>query len=114
MLFNLTLLRPHKSWGILFILLCLASLGWSQNNVSIGTTEVNTKAVLWLKGNGTNQGLLLPVISNRISFTGLTTSERGMIVYDLSDNRVYYWTGTDWTAASGGSGGGTDQTLTLN
>lgn len=86
-----------------------------NSNISIGTNQLKDKAILWLKGNGANQGLLLPVVSNRTAFTGLNNSDdKGMIVYDLSDNKVYYWNGTAWVEAGSSGGAAGNQQLTLN
>ncbi len=92
---------------------CISSIaGYSQNsNVSIGTESLKDRAILWLKGNG-NQGLLLPVVSNRSAFTGLNNSDdKGMLIFDSSDNKIYYWNGTAWVETGGG---GSNQTLSLN
>ena len=90
------------------------SLHAQNTNLSVGTEQIKDRAVLWLKGNGTNQGLLLPTVSNRSAFTGLNNSDdKGMLIYDLSDNRIYYWNGTGWTD-TGSGGGGTNQQLSLN
>ena len=88
---------------------------YAQNtNLSVGTEQIKDRAVLWLKGNGTNQGLLLPTVSNRSAFTGLNNSDdKGMLIYDLSDNKIYYWNGTGWTD-TGSGGGATNQQLSLN
>lgn len=91
-----------------------STAGYSQNsNVSIGTESLKDRAILWLKGNG-NQGLLLPVVNNRSAFTGLNNSDdKGMLIFDSSDNKIYYWNGTAWIDAGGG-GGGSNQMLSLN
>ena len=97
---------------ILFCVLVQRSSFAQVSSVSIGTETVKEKAVLWLKGNG-SQGLLLPVV-NRSSFTGLNNSdEKGMIIFDPTDNNVYFWNGTIWVACGGGSTAA-NQTLTLN
>ncbi|MBL7858018.1 MAG: tail fiber domain-containing protein [Cyclobacteriaceae bacterium] len=82
------------------------------STVSIGTETLKDKAVLWLKASG-NQGLLLPVVS-RSAFTGLNNSdEKGMLIFDPTDNKVYFWNGTTWVEAGGGSTA-SNQVLTLN
>ncbi|MDH5365660.1 MAG: tail fiber domain-containing protein [Cyclobacteriaceae bacterium] len=90
--------------------LFFSSLTFAQDNsVAIGSTTTKADAVLWLVPNG-QQGLILPVTTR----SGFVPSEKGMVIYDSSDNKVYYWNGTAWTEIGGGSGGGTDQTLTYN
>lgn len=96
------------------LLVASVSLSHAQNSsVSIGTETLKDKAVLWLKATG-NQGLLLPVVADKDNFTGLNSSdEKGMIVFDASENKIYYWNGTTWIEA-GGTSGGSNQTLTFS
>jgi len=80
-----------------------AQLFAQQNSVSIGTNQVNPKAVLWLVPNSGGQGLLLPVVSSSVrTGMGLQATDRGMIVYDGTDNAVYLWNGTSWASLAGG------------
>ncbi len=82
----------------LFVILLSTAVLAQDSKVAIGTEQLKDRAILWLKGNGTNQGLLLPVVSNRSAFTGLNnTDDKGMFVFDLSDNKIYCWNGTAWT-----------------
>ncbi len=95
---------------IVFSLLLMGAMsltGYAQQSVSIGTDQINSNAVLWLQGNG-SQGLILPVVTNRTN----VTAAKGMVVFDDSDKKVYYNSGTAWVEVGGG-GGGTAQTLTL-
>jgi len=76
----------------------------AQNSVSIGTTATNSNAVLWLNSPGKNQGLIIPVVTNKSAVTPVA----GMIVFDESDKKIYYYNGTAWEGPLGrGSGGGT-------
>ena len=76
------------------------------SNVSIGTDVLKEKAVLWVKGNGT-QGIIIPVVTNRSSVTGLNnTDDKGMVIFDASDNKIYYWNGTGWVEVGASAGGG--------
>lgn len=77
----------------------------AQNqSVSIGTEILNPKAVLWLKGTG-SQGLLLPVVTTASrNVMGLTAAEEGMTVFDTDTKQVLFWTGTEWRQI-GGTGG---------
>jgi uncharacterized protein (UPF0335 family) len=86
----------------------------SQNsNVSIGTETIKSGAVLWLKATG-NQGLILPVVNNRSNFTGLNgTDDKGMVIFDSSDNKIYYWDGSAWVGVGSGSAG-VNQVLSLS
>ncbi len=82
--------------------------GYAQQSVSIGTDQINSNAVLWLQGNG-SQGLILPVVTNRTN----VTASKGMVVFDDSDKKVYYNNGTIWVEVGGG-GDGVAQTLSLS
>ncbi len=82
----------------------------AQNSVSIGTDQINQNAVLWLNGNG-SQGFILPIVSNT---NAITTPEAGMVVFNESDDRVYYHDGTQWVGVGGGTGGGASYTLQFN
>ncbi len=83
----------------LVVLLILDSPVSAQQSVSIGSTVVKSNAVLFLNGNG-QQGLIIPIV------TGISTGtfgEKGMVVYNDADNKLYYHTGTGWVVAGGGS-----------
>jgi|GEM_PF-2096147 len=92
--------------SLVFLLATLFTAASAQQSVSIGTTNTNTKAVLYLSSPGGNQGLIVPVVSSRNAVNASGSADRGMIVYDQSDNSLYYYNGTTWLAASGGTGGG--------
>lgn len=87
----------------LFASLAFDRPGWGQ--VAIGTSgnpTPNSKAVLLLVGNK-SQGLIIPIVSNKnaVSAGG---SEKGMVVFDESDNNIYYYNGTAWVSVGGGGG----------
>ncbi len=86
------------------VLLMLQQTSLAQSNsVSIGTTTVKDKAILWLKNSG-GQGLILPSVSTteRNSMALNNSDEKGMIVYDNILNQIFYWNGIDWLSVSGG------------
>jgi trimeric autotransporter adhesin len=99
--------------------LCLCALLLSNreaaaqnSNVSIGTGSIKSNAILWLKANG-NQGFLLPVVADHDNFTGLNNSDdKGMVVFDSSDGKVYYWDGSAWVGVGAGASAA-NQLLTL-
>lgn len=97
----------------LCVLLCSIRDASGQNsNVSIGTGSIKSNAILWLKANG-NQGFLLPVVNDKDAFTGLNNSDdKGMVVYDASENKVFYWDGSAWVGIGGG-GTASNQVLSL-
>jgi hypothetical protein len=85
----------------------------AQQSVSIGTTTVNNKAVLFLSSPGGNQGLIIPVVSNK-SAVGAATNEKGMIVFDDSDKKLYCHNGSGWVEVSTGTGSGGTYTMVLS
>lgn len=86
---------------LVFVFFC--TLSYAQQSVTIGGTGTNSKAVLWLVPTG-GQGLLLPAVaSGSRTGMGLSTADAGMLVYDTGDKKIYYWDGSAWQSASGGS-----------
>lgn len=86
---------------LFFVLSC--TLSYAQQSVTIGGTGTNSKAVLWLVPTG-GQGLLLPAVASASrTGMGLSTADAGMLVYDTGDKKIYYWDGSAWQSASGGS-----------
>src|SRR5688572_13495490 len=83
--------------------------------VGIGTTTPNAKAVLELKSPGNNQGFLVPRLTTaeRTGMTGLSASEKGLLVFDTDTNKFYYWSASAWIVIEDSTG--TDsQTLSFN
>ncbi|HEY8938014.1 MAG TPA: tail fiber domain-containing protein [Cyclobacteriaceae bacterium] len=72
----------------------------AQQSMSIGTTTVKNNAVLYLVSQGKNQGLIVPIVSNKSN----VTPDVGMVVYDESDNKLYYRDNANWVTMSGASG----------
>ncbi|MBI3218321.1 MAG: tail fiber domain-containing protein [Bacteroidetes bacterium] len=85
----------------------------AQNSVSIGSATTNAKAVLWLNSSGANQGLIIPIVSNK-SAVAAGATEKGMVVFDDSDKKVYYFDGMAWNQAGGGAGGSQGITIAGN
>jgi hypothetical protein len=81
----------------------------AQNEVAIGSATTKANAILWLNGNG-SQGLILPVVTNKST---VSNPDAGMIVYDNSDNKVWYRNNTTWVEVGGGTGSGTPANLNL-
>jgi hypothetical protein len=77
----------------------------AQQTVSIGSTDTRTNAILYLNSPSGNQGLIVPIVNNRSSIAS-PGAEKGMIVFDNSDNKLYYHNGTAWIAVEPGTGGG--------
>jgi hypothetical protein len=70
-----------------------------NSSVAIGTKVINPNAVLLLVGN--NQGLIIPIVTSKNSVTA-GVSEKGMIIFDDSDKKVYCFDGANWNAIGGG------------
>lgn len=73
-----------------------------QNTVGIGTKTPNKNAVLDLESPTKNQGLLVPrmTTSERNSprfIASLNTGDNnGLLVYDITESRFYYWENDKW------------------
>ncbi len=92
---------------VLIALIVVSTGAFAQ--VGIGTDSPNAKAVLDLQSPGNNQGLLVPRLTTaqRTSITGLTVGEKGLLVFDTSDSKFYYWNGTAWIVIEDSFGTGT-------
>jgi hypothetical protein len=85
-------------FSFLSLSLFLISFGLAaQQSVSIGPGAPDTDAVLLLIGNG-NQGLIIPKVSTNGAF-----GKAGMLVFNTTDNQVYYHNGTGWSSLGGSS-----------
>jgi len=89
---------------VLFVLYCNSI--FSQNNVGIGTTTPDANAILEL--NSTSKGLLIPRLTTaqrNLMNSSLSTTQKGLLVFDSNDNLFYFWDGSTWIAvgASGSS-----------
>ena len=89
--------------GLILLLLILGAVPQvrAQNEVAIGSATTKSNAILWLNGNG-SQGLILPVVTGK---GAVSSPDKGMIVYDDSDGKVWYRTASAWVEVGGGSGG---------
>ena len=102
--------KARKSLITLFLLVLLISLeANAQNEVAIGSTTTKSNAILWLNGNG-SQGLILPVVTNKST---VSSPDKGMILYDNADNKVWYRSDNAWVEVGGGGASTTSLTLNL-
>ncbi|MEQ8879072.1 MAG: hypothetical protein RLQ12_05545 [Cyclobacteriaceae bacterium] len=102
-----------KSTGIscIFLLGVLFSItlrAQENGSVGIGIENPNPNAILHLVSPGSNQGLLIPTVTtsqrNSLFFTGkLSSSDNGLLVFDLTDKTFYYWQDTGWQSLSAGN-----------
>jgi hypothetical protein len=88
----------------LCLMLAFSNL-YSQNSVGIGVNNPSPNAVLHLASPGNNQGLIIPKLTTaqRTATTflnNLTTNDSGLIVFDITANAYYYWSGTAWAAVN--------------
>lgn len=81
----------------------------SVAQVGIGTDNPNPRSVLDLRSPENNQGLLVPRLttSQRTSISGLSLSEKGLLVFDTDDSKFYYWSGSAWIVIEDSVGTGT-------
>ena len=86
---------------VFFTLVCLN--GFSQS-VGIGTTTPNSKSALEIVQGTQPQGILIPRMraSDRLLMV-LTSTDRGMLVYDTDSLDVIQWNGSAWTGLGTGS-----------
>jgi hypothetical protein len=94
---------------ILFFALICTIYFPGNAQVGIGTETPNARAVLELQSPGNNQGFLVPRLTTaqRTAMTLNATTDKGMLVFDSSDNKFYYWNGTAWIVIEDSVGTGT-------
>ncbi len=94
---------------ILFYSLCSFALCYSlnvnsQNNVGIGTNTPDANSILEL--SSTNKGLLIPrltTVQRTAMNTSLSVAQKGLLVFDTTDNSFYFWDGTTWVQVGASS-----------
>jgi len=97
---------------ILQLIFCCSALILTSSiyaQVGIGTENPNPRSVLDLRSPGNNQGLLVPRLTTaqRTAITGLGDTEKGLFVFDTTDDKFYYWSGTAWIVIEDSVGTGT-------
>ncbi|MGB3586631.1 MAG: tail fiber domain-containing protein [Tunicatimonas sp.] len=70
-------------------------------SVGVGTTSPNANAALHIVAPSNNQGVLIPSMNTEQrtdeQFTAnLSAPDNGLLVFDLTENRFYYWSEADW------------------
>lgn len=94
----------HTLSTLLFLF--IATLSNAQNNVGIGTTSPNNKAILELQA--TDKGLLVPRLTNTEMLSIATNaSTNGLLVYNTTNDCFYYWNNTTTLWKSMCTAGGT-------
>ena len=68
----------------------------AQNNIGIGTTTPNAKALLDLTAN--DKGLLVPRVTTtqRIAINPVGNADASLLVYDTNDSLFYFWNSAQW------------------
>ena len=94
-----------KNKFILFIILLInINLGFSQNNVGIGTTSPDSSAILELYSK--DKGILIPRMSasERINMSpSLGLNQEGLLVYDNDSSKFFYWNAYSWQTIGSGT-----------
>ena len=104
------------AWTVTFV------LGQNKQSVVIGTMISRPNAVLIINPPNKNQGFLLPQLTTgeRLSIAPVSPQDNGLMVYDLTENSFYYWSGNTWVKGLGDSANqiisydAATQRLTLN
>jgi Collagen triple helix repeat (20 copies) len=92
---------------VLFIWLLSGAEIQAQNNVGIGTTTPNAKAVLELKA--TDKGFLAPRMNTpQMNAIAVTAAESALLIYNTDSACYHFYNGTSWKNLCVASGGGTD------
>ncbi len=84
-------INRHARTLLTLVLLVVVATTQAQNNVGIGTTTPNPKALLELQA--TDKGLLIPRLTT-VQMNAITTPPNGLLVYNTTDNCFNYYNTT--------------------
>jgi Chaperone of endosialidase/Head domain of trimeric autotransporter adhesin len=86
------------------LILGIYTEGSSQVAVNTDGSAADTKAMLDVKS--TDKGVFLPrmTTAQRTGIAGLTTTQKGLLVYDTETNSVWQFNGTTWAEVGSSSG----------
>ena len=79
---------------ILLLAICVTSNVYSQTQFGFNTTTPDASAVMEIVD--TTRGLLIPRMSTS-DRNGIASPATGLLVYDNTENKFYYYNGTAWT-----------------
>jgi hypothetical protein len=102
LLINLKLSIMKKKKNNYFLILIITFLGFytegSLAQVAVNTDGSTADAKAMLDVKSTDKGLLIPrmTTAQRTGITGLTISQKGLLVYDTDVNSVWQYNGTAW------------------
>ncbi|MBC7937717.1 MAG: tail fiber domain-containing protein [Rhizobacter sp.] len=85
---------------LLFLLILVSGRFAHAQSVGIGTSTPNASAMLEI--NSANKGLLLPRV---LDTSAVNTPAKGLIVYNNSNNKLWYYDGIRWQQAVANAGG---------
>ncbi len=85
----------------------------AQNNVGIGTTTPNTKAILELKA--TDKGLLVPRLTTlQMNAIAPTAAEKALLIYNTDSACYHFYNGLSWINMCKSQGKGGTDTAAIN
>lgn len=75
----------------------------------VGINTEDPKATLHINGNNSNNpdastGIIIPRVTNNPS----SGNEKGQLIFNITDNKFYFWDGSQWAPISSSSGGVTN------
>ena len=80
-------------------LFAIVRSGYTQEQFAIGTDSPNPEAIMEIQS--TAKGILIPRMTTAQRNTdlgSLIAADRGMLIYNTTDNEFNYWDGTQWVA----------------
>jgi len=98
--------KMNKLFSIFAVISVINLNAYCQNNVGIGTSTPDANAILELQSD--SKGLLitrLTTVQRNAMGSGLSATQKGMLIFDTNENLFYFWDGSQWVAV--GSGGST-------
>ena len=90
-----------KSIVAFLLVVVSTTIGFSQNNMGIGTLTPHPSSVLDL--TATDKGVLVPRVTT-IQRNAIVAPATGLMVYDTNFNQFWYFDGTQWVSAIGPQG----------
>ena len=88
-------MKPMMKYFLTMFFMLFLIKTYAQKTVTIGSETLNPRAVLTLVAPDGDQGFILPVVSDRSNITP-GVEDKGMMVYEESNQKIFFWNGTDW------------------
>ena len=88
------------------LLFCFYLVMGQKRSVVIGTFVDKPNAILVINPPNGDQGFLLPQLTSaqRLSVAPISPDDDGLIVYDITEQSFYYWSGSQWIKGLGEAG----------